>query len=117
MQGRCKPSAIELALIAEAQPVFAVFDRKVTNNCGVFQIYRLHSCLLLLAGTTSAILRASLVELPIEVDEEGAAPANIWDIQPKFVTNGVINGRFWDKWNNKWHEKRSRLGLLNLCYL
>ena len=33
----------------------------------------LHTCLLLLAGTTSAILRAGLVELPIEVDEERAA--------------------------------------------
>ena len=28
----------------------------------------LHTCLLLLAGTTSAILRAGLVELPIEVE-------------------------------------------------
>ncbi len=26
--------------------------------------------------------------------DEVAAPANFWDIQPKFVTNGVINGKF-----------------------
>ena len=106
-----------LVSMAECEQSLALSVRKGTNNCGIFQIYRLHSCLLLFAGTGAAVLRAGLVELPIEVDEEGAAPANIWDIQPKFVTNGVINGRFWDKWNNKWHEKRSRLGLNNLCYL
>ena len=83
MQGRCKPSAIELALIAEAQPVFAVFDRKDTNYCGVFQIYRLHSCLLLLAGATSAILLTGLVELPGEIDQESA-------------TGGVVNRQFAD---------------------
>ena len=32
LQGRCKPNALELALIAEAPPVLAVFDRKSTQN-------------------------------------------------------------------------------------
>ena len=32
---------------------------------------------------------------------EVAAPANIWDIQPKFVTNDMINGGFWDEWRRK----------------
>ena len=38
MQGRCKPSAIELALIAEVPPVLAVFDCKNTDCCGKRQI-------------------------------------------------------------------------------
>ena len=38
LQGRCKPSAIELALIAKVQTVLAVFDRKVTNCCRNYQI-------------------------------------------------------------------------------
>ena len=41
----------------------------------------LHSCLLLLSGTTSAILRTGLVELPGEIDQEGS-------------TGGVVNRQF-----------------------
>lgn len=36
-------------------------------------IIELHACFLLVAGTTSAILRTGLVELPRQVEDEGAA--------------------------------------------
>ena len=35
MQGRCKPNAIELARIAEAQPVLTVFECKSTTFWGI----------------------------------------------------------------------------------
>ena len=38
----------------------------------MFGIYDLHPRLLLFAGTRAAILRAGLVELPREVEQEGA---------------------------------------------
>jgi len=40
--------------------------------CSIYYI-SLHSCLLLLAGTRAAILRLGLVELPREVEGEGAS--------------------------------------------
>ena len=58
LQGRCKPSAIELALIAKVQTVLAVFDRKDTTKCGVLQIYCLHFHGLLFAGITVALCKA-----------------------------------------------------------
>ena len=72
-----------LVSMAECEQSLALSVRKGTNNCGIFQIFRLHSCFLLLAGTTSAILRASLVELPGEIDQERA-------------TGGVVNRQFAD---------------------
>ena len=40
--------------------------------CAVLWQMTLHSCLLLLTSTTTTILRTGLVELPCQVEEEGA---------------------------------------------
>jgi hypothetical protein len=39
LQGQCKPNAIELAQIAEAQPVLALLQRKGSNNAHLGQKY------------------------------------------------------------------------------
>jgi hypothetical protein len=39
LQGQCKPSAIELARIAEVQPVLAVFDGKYSKKRRIIAIF------------------------------------------------------------------------------
>ena len=44
-----------------------------TGRCIGLNCFESHSCFLLLSGSSSAVLRAGLVELPGEVEREGAA--------------------------------------------